>query len=395
MKAGKVDTLPGRRKQPPALTERIAEDTVTPGDGHPPTRSWYLSRLPGLLHMRRTLPLLLWILLAPGTLIGQEARIKDDNVSFHAEPAGVTVATIAAGTPVTAGAQRDSWREATLRGWIWAPSVRPSQRPGFNLVVSARNGENLRAEPNGERIARLNNGTLLVELERQGQWIRVQRSGWIRGAGIDIPARASETRAAAPADTRAAPATIPASQTTPTPAATAAPPTPGDRRATAGERGATILASPGGDSIATVLPLTDLEVLERQGNWVRVRIEGWISTPALASPTDSGAALAGLAPEVLRSNPDRFRGHVIEWEVQFITFDRAEKIRTDFKEGELFILARPPGDQPGFVYIAAAEDQLPRLRALAPLQRINIVARVRTGRSPQMAAPILELIEIR
>lgn len=105
--------------------------------------------------------------------------------------------------------------------------------------------------------------------------------------------------------------------------------------------------------------------------------------------------LRGVAPEVLLSNPDRFRGRVLEWHVQFITLERAEKIRTDFYEGEPFILARPPGDQPGFIYVAVPAERLAQVQRIAPLERITILARVRTGRSDLLAAPILDLLELR
>lgn len=314
-------------------------------------------------------------------------------MTLRAAPGGVALANISAGTAVQTGERRDGWREVTITGWIWSASVKPDSRPGFDLVVSARGGENLRAAPNGDRIARLNYGALLVELERQGSWVRVQRTGWVQDGNIDVQATSGAAGNRAPAGPAAAP------QPTPPPAtqspATTEPATGSDRFARAGQGGTTLLAAPGGDSLATIKPLTALEVVERRGDWVRVRVEGWVSTPTLDRSADSSTVLTGIAPEVLRSNPDAFRGRIVEWKVQFIAYDRAEKIRTDFREGELFILARPPGDQPGFVYLAATEEQLPRIRTITPLQWIDVVARVRTGRSTQMAAPVLELIEIR
>lgn len=119
------------------------------------------------------------------------------------------------------------------------------------------------------------------------------------------------------------------------------------------------------------------------------------AAPEPAPPDANAEVLRGVAPEVLLSNPERFRGRVLEWHVQFITLERAEKIRTDFYEGEPFILARPPGDQPGFIYIAVPAAQLGRVRRLPPLERITILARVRTGRSDLLAAPILDLLELR
>jgi hypothetical protein len=345
--------------------------------------------------MRRTLVLSLWVLLVPPIALGQSVRVTNADENFRAEPGGVILGTLVIDTELQSGAHRDSWRETTLEGWIWAPSVRADSRPGFDLVVSARNGENLRAEPNGARIARLQSGALLVRVEQQGQWYRVRRTGWVRATALSGPAPSAEPspgEAEESAAAKAATATMSA-----TPPASGPQPRPGgaDELAWTGQGGAKLLNAPAGDTLADIRPLSALAILERQGDWARIRAEGWVWAPSLGTPADSGMVLSGVAPEVLRSNPEGFRGRVLEWQVQFIAFDRAEKIRTDFTEGELFILARPPGDQPGFVYLAVPEGQAARVKALTALQRITVLARVRTGRSAQMGAPILDLIEIR
>src|SRR5690606_16181864 len=83
--------------------------------------------------------------------------------------------------------------------------------------------------------------------------------------------------------------------------------TPG-QKIRAGTAGAGLLDRPGGDTLARIPPLTNLEILERQGEWARVRVEGWIPLPALETPADSNTILTGLPLEVLRSNPERYRG---------------------------------------------------------------------------------------
>jgi hypothetical protein len=338
--------------------------------------------------MRRTLILLLWILGAPQLAPSQVLRITNSSEKFHGAPSGTVLGTLLEGASLQAGAERDAWREVTLEGWIWGASVRADRRPGFDLVVSAANGENLRASPNGERIARLENGTLMVQVAREGRWIRVRRSGWVRAADLageaDSTATNPQLATEGVAEEAAAPLQASADDGTTT-----------NGLAWTGQAGTKLLNAPGGDTLANISPMAAIEVLERQGNWSRIRVEGWAWTPSLGTPADTGQILSGIAPEVLRSNPEAFRGRIIEWQVQFISLDRAEKIRTDFTEGELFILARPPGDQPGFVYLAVPEEQLARVRSLTPLQRITVLARVRTGRSAQMTAPILELLEIR
>jgi hypothetical protein len=363
--------------------------------------------------MRRTLILLLWILIVPLSAPAQAVRIASDNENFRATPDGVILGTLRAGVDLQPGEERDAWREITLEGWVWAPSVRADSRPGFDLVVRAQGGENLRAAPNGDRIARLVNGALLVEVEREGQWIRVQRVAWVRAAALSggspalhAPPPAAVTPAAETARGAGAPPATTAGATDTKAASASAAPSPAAPRpappelaagsiAWTGQAGTRLLNAPAGDTLASLRPMTAIEVLDRQGEWARVRLEGWVWASTLGTPADTGAVISGLALEVLLSNPEGFRDRILEWQVQFIALDRAEKIRADFAEGELFILARPPGDQPGFVYIAVPEAQASRARALTPLQRITILARVRTGRSAQMAAPILDLLEIR
>lgn len=351
--------------------------------------------------MRRTLLLLFWILTLPGAASAQVVNVQHADEKFHAAPEGTLLGTLAAGVALQLGAEQDGWREVALDGWIWAPSVRADRRQGFDLVVSARNGENLRAAPNGDILARFVNGTLLEQVAREGQWVQVRRTVWIRAAAIAEEGDTTATRptvenVAAEGQSAAATATAPEGPpaTTNTTARNTTTLAPGSTAWT-GQTGTRLLNAPAGDTLASIRPLSAVEVLEHQGDWARIRLEGWVWAPALGTPADTGAVLTGLAPEVLLSNPEGFQGRILEWDVQFIALDRAEKIRTDFTEGELFILARPPGDQPGFVYVAISDEQRARVQELTPLQRITILARVRTGRSRQMAAPILELIELR
>lgn len=343
--------------------------------------------------MRRTLLFLLGILSVPAAAPGQTVHILNADEKFHAAPAGVLLGTISAGATIQPGTRRDSWREATLEGWIWAPSVRADSRPGFDLVVSAKSGENLRTAPNGEVVARLESGALLVQVKRDGQWVQVRRTGWIRAAAVPGDDEPATTKAATTGAAAARTTIVSDTGNLGARGLAAGGPAAGSIAWT-GLAGSRVLNAPAGDTMATIRPLAAVEVLERQGDWARIRVEGWAWAPALGTPADSGAVLTGLAPEVLLSNPDRFRGRILEWEVQFIALEHAEKLRADFTEGEPFILARPPGDQPGFVYIAVPESQRARIQELIPLQRITVLARVRNGRSAQMSAPILELIEL-
>ncbi|MGW8282417.1 MAG: hypothetical protein ACWGON_03860, partial [Gemmatimonadota bacterium] len=88
-------------------------------------------------------------------------------------------------------------------------------------------------------------------------------------------------------------------------------------------------------------------------------------------------------------------GRRVRWSVQYVSLERAEPVRTDFYEGEPFLLARPADRAQGFVYIAVPPELLPQVESLRPLQTIEVLGRVRTGRSALMGVPILDLIALR
>ena len=136
--------------------------------------------------VRTTLPAcvlsLVWALgVAPATVQAQTRyrTTRPENFRQQPGPDQKLLGSVYPGTEFTAGDPRDGWVDATLLGWIWSQSVGQTTRDSFDLVVSARGGENLRAQPNGTVMARLANGFLLHEVQRQGGWIQVRRTGWI------------------------------------------------------------------------------------------------------------------------------------------------------------------------------------------------------------------------
>lgn len=324
----------------------------------------------------------LW-LLVPGAGSAQVGAVAVERENFRATPGGTILAEVLSGTELRLGPSSDRWREASLEGWVWAPSVRQERRDGHDLVVAPPEGENLRAGPSGEMIARLRTGMRLTQVETRGNWILVRRTGWIWQPSLSI------ARPATPPPSTPSVAT-PVASTPSTPTAGA-----GSARnvATAGPAGLTLLTRPAGDTLARIHRGGTVEVLEQDGDWARVRVEGWTSMAAPAPP-DTAGTLRNVSRSDLARSPDRFRGRLIEWPVQFIALQHAERFRTDFAEGEPFILARGPGDDPGFVYVAVPADRLEEVRALAPLEHVGILARVRAARSTLTEAPVLELLEI-
>lgn len=270
-----------------------------------------------------------------------------------------------------------------MEGWVWARSLQSTDRDGFNLVVSEAQGENLRDAPSGEILGRLGRGTLLTEVDRRPGWIRVRRQVWIWAESVvETSVASGEARAAEPETPRAAPE-----------------PGPAARRpvgvVTAQSQGAALLAAPSGDTLARTAPGADLQVLSREGNWARVRLEGWTWLPQPADeegPED--VSPDAVTPADLMANPTAYRGRVISWRLQYISLERAEKVRTDFFEGEPFLLTRFGGADGPFVYVALPGDRAEELEGLVPLETLEVTGRVRTGASSLTGTPIIDLVAL-
>lgn len=333
---------------------------------------------------------------APDQLHGQSVRLTVPEENFRKDPqvsSGNRLATVLEGTVLEVVGRQGRWREAVLTGWIWKPSISQDRRNGFDFVVSKPGGENLREQPdaNSRRVAILERGMLLDSLETRGNWVQVGRAAWIWSGSV------TETsgQAAAPPVAEAE-AGRGATGGGDTPAADTAPPPASSLpdRLVIAESPVMMLVSPEGDTIATLEAGADVAVVSRQGEWARVRLEGWVREQS-ALPSDSAAASDSLTAADLRANPEQYVGRRVRWSVQYVSLERAEPVRTDFYEGEPFLLARPADRAQGFVYIAVPPELLPQVESLRPLQTIEVLGRVRTGRSALMGVPILDLIALR
>ncbi len=132
----------------------------------------------------------------------------------------------------------------------------------------------------------------------------------------------------------------------------------------------------------------------RAGDWLRVRVDGWVYGPAAV---DSGLTIedtGNLTPAQLRAEPGRYKGALVRWRLQFISLQRAEPARTDFAPGEPFILARGAAGDVGFVYLAVPDELLPAAERLKSLEFVTVVGRVRTGRSKLLGSPVIDVTEI-
>lgn len=308
---------------------------------------------------------------------GQSGTVRIEE-NLRAEPNGVVIAVLEEGTDVAIVQSRGSWLEIEVEGWVWTPSTIAWDRGSFDLRVSVEGGENLRSAPNGEVLAVLEEGALLEELQRVPGWSQVRRRAWIWAPSVQ-ERRSRPREAEAEARTES--------------------PEPAPVGIFRAEGGAPVLGSPNGDTLGLLRPGVEVAVTGRQGSWARVRMEGWVWLPDGATAgVEGGAAEAGPSPDMqtVLSNPEAYEGRIVTWTLQFVSLEAAEAIRTDFYEGEPFLLTRPvDGRNTRFVYVAIPPDALGQAAGLTPLEDITVVGRIRTGSSSLTGSPVLDLVELR
>ncbi|HSM60961.1 MAG TPA: hypothetical protein VK849_09200 [Longimicrobiales bacterium] len=320
---------------------------------------------------------LVWLPSLPATA-QSVARVRSEE-NLRKEPNGDVLARVLPGASFEVVDRRDPWLRIEVVGWVWARSLQVSEDPAFDLVVSEPQGENLRADPSGTILARLARGMLLDELERRPGWIRVRRPVWIWSPSV------TETSSPAVLSWPAADSAAPVA------------PAGAGGFVQADARGAAILLAPDGDTLARTVPGAELAVLARQGNWARVRLEGWTWLPTAdpgGAPAETDPPSGPVTPARLAADPAAFRGRVVTWEVQFISLERAEKVRTDFYEGEPFLLTRYGGPDGSFVYVAVPPERTGEVGGLIPLERLRVTGRIRAGASALTGSPIIDMLEL-
>ena len=309
----------------------------------------------------------------------EAARVRVAEENFRRDPNGNELATVLRGAEVVVVSEVGNWVQVDLVGWIWGASVAETDRGGFDLSVRADGGENLRFQPQGQVVARLLEGCLLERISTDGNWRQVRRRGWLWKPSLEMNAAPAVTAGGA----NAAPATdLLTSPETLEPTVLTAP------------TSLVVHSTPDGDTIAQFHPGAQAQILGRTGDWVRVRVDGWIYGPAALDSALNLAHSGDLSPAQLRADPSRYRGALVRWRVQIVSLQRAERARTDFEEGEPFLLARGAAGDAGFVYLAVPEGLVERAEGLEPLEYVTIVGRVRTGRSAQVGSPVVDLTDI-
>jgi hypothetical protein len=275
-----------------------------------------------------------------------------------------------------------------IEGWIFSQSTAPTQRDGYDLVVTRREGENIRRTPNGAVIGRARSGALLRKLETQSGWIHVSRTGWIPREAIgpvESGALSTEVSVDTPLvqGTTALPPSQPAPPTQPAKGSS-------DPDRVEAVRETAVFSAPEATQFGTVQAGTPTRVLGRSGEWVRVQLEGWVRAENLQAA--SGAAASGVTAAEVRSDPARYLGRTVEWRLQLIAVQTADELRTEIPRGQNYLLTRGPLPEPGFVYVTVSDAQAAEFRTAPALQEMTLRVTIKAARSKYLTTPIVEYV---
>ena len=261
----------------------------------------------------------------------------------------------------TDGSGTDPFRLSTEGGSTWWSPSKVARTSEVQLI--------------GEVLGHLEQGTLLETVERVPSWIRVRRRAWVWRRSVALFGVDPSGGSAEPSRFTVSSSMV-----------------DGGEWALGRSVDAPILSAPDGDTLAISAPSTNLRVLAREGSWARVRLEGWIWLPDAADGGFGASIRTDVTLASVVAEPDDYRGEVLQWDLQFISLERAEEIRTDFYATEPFLLTRMADGDQEFVYVAIPPERLGEAQGLTPLERIRVLGRVRTGSARLTGSPILELL---
>ncbi len=158
-------------------------------------------------------------------------------------------------------------------------------------------------------------------------------------------------------------------------------------------RATAIRSAPGADAtpspvVGQVSAGSTVEVIARDRGWVRVKLEGWVREADLVVADSS---LRPLSAADIRSDPAGAQGKLVRWNVQAVSLQTADALRTGLSPGEPYLLALGPGVEKSLVYLTVPPGLLPSVRNLPAMAEVVVIARIRNGRSEPAGVPILDL----
>ncbi len=321
---------------------------------------------------------------------------------FYLTPGDHQLATVAEGTVLDPGRTSNGFVQVTLRGYV-SSSLLGGRRDSFPVSVGA-SGVRLRAQPSTTApvVAELLQGMGFHLVKRTRGWAEVERQGWVRRSAFPVrltrrtlpkAARAvrpeprgpkPRTRPPSPRPKRPPPS---AGTLTSPPAATDT----GNVNALTPDSTAPLAPAPSVAPVATLRHGAVLTPLARDRGWVRVRLEGWMRETDLVAADSS---IARLSAADLRANPGAYVGRTVRWTVTSLAFQTAGPLRKDMQPDEPYLLARGPGSEDALLYLALPSNLVAQGKALAPMTKVVITAKVRTGKSDPSGVPILDVLTL-
>jgi hypothetical protein len=331
------------------------------------------------------------LLLLAGPAWAQEERQLRSSTDLHRAPDGTPLVSLPAGAPIEAGKADGDWRQVTVEGWIYRPSTSPTERDGFDLIVTSDEGENLRRAPNGPIVGRAREGTLLERVGERGKWFRVRRDGWVPREAVPANKATDTTRRQGRTGGQAArrTATRPDSGSALAPTVTATPP-PVSTEGVETLRETGLSRAPDSGAMTTLPAGTPARVIGRSGEWMRVQVEGWVRESDM-KPAQAGV-LAGISAAEVRATPDKFVGQTLDWRLQIIAVQLADELRPEMPSGQPYLLTRGPLPEPGFVYVMIPADRIAEFRALPALHEMTLRVTLKAARTRYLATPVAELV---
>jgi hypothetical protein len=321
---------------------------------------------------------------------GAQSRLAADT-EVRSSPDGGAVATLRSGTSWTTGESRSGYTLVVIQGWVEASRF-AGPRDTFPQSIGGSNTLRIREEPslNGRILGEFRGGAGLRVTERRGNWARIRRDVWApAGSFVSAAARNATPARGGGAAAAGTPTPANAAIATTRDSVTAQPRTSASLRA---EAPVSLRAAPGGNTLGELAVGTVVEPQARDRGWVKVRIEAWVAE-SLFVPADTAYATS-LSAADLRIDPDAHKGKVVRWEVQIAGLQKADPLRRDLRPEEPFLLAMGPTGEDAILYIAVPPALMNDARAISPLERVTLTARIRTGRSAPTGVPVLELISL-
>jgi hypothetical protein len=272
---------------------------------------------------------------------------------------------------------RSGWARVGVRGWMWSASL---ERAGDAWRVAPRT-ENLRVAPNGRVLGQLVEGVGVRRVGEEGRWFEIELVGWLPESSVT---RNEAPTALAPADTVRPPvATRPSAEPQADEAVAAS-------AMGSLSRGVEMRNAPEGGKVAELPGETPVRVLESRGGWTHVRVDGWVPSSAVRA-----GAIDDVGPDVVAAAPaGTFSGRTVRWTLEHVALQQADPWRPDFEPGEWYDLARVPGIEGRYVYLALPEGLVEEFRGMSPFRTLRVEGTVRTGSSALTGTPIVQVTRL-